>query len=69
MLEIYNEKLQDLLIKPDTRPKGGLKIREHKQFGVYVENLSQHKVNSYKEIDQKMDIGNTNRTIGSTLMN
>ena len=27
MLEIYNEKVQDLLIKPDKRPQHGLKIR------------------------------------------
>ena len=30
MLEIYNEKVQDLLIKPDKRPPSGLKIRESK---------------------------------------
>ena len=37
MLEIYNEKVQDLLVALDERPKGGLKIREHKIFGVYVD--------------------------------
>jgi hypothetical protein len=36
MVEIYNEKTQDLLVDPSTRPVGGLKIREHKQLGVYV---------------------------------
>jgi len=36
MLEIYNETVQDLLIHTDLRPKGGLKIREHKTLGVYV---------------------------------
>lgn len=36
MVEIYNEKTQDLLVDPNTRPPGGLKIREHKQLGVYV---------------------------------
>ena len=36
MVEIYNEKTQDLLVDPSTRPAGGLKIREHKQLGVYV---------------------------------
>ena len=30
MLEIYNEKVQDLLIKPDKRPPHGLKIKESK---------------------------------------
>jgi len=36
MIEIYNEKVQDLLVDSSTRPKGGLKIREHKTLGVYV---------------------------------
>ena len=36
MVEIYNEKLQDLLIDPSLRPVGGLKVREHKTLGVYV---------------------------------
>lgn len=36
MLEIYNEKVQDLLVDPSRRPAGGLKVREHKQLGVYV---------------------------------
>ena len=28
MMEIYNEKVQDLLIPVDKRPQGGMKIRE-----------------------------------------
>jgi hypothetical protein len=28
MVEIYNEKVQDLLVNPSKRPKEGLKIRE-----------------------------------------
>ena len=30
MLEIYNERVQDLLINPEDRPNGGLKVRESK---------------------------------------
>lgn len=30
MVEIYNEKVQDLLVGAGYRPQGGLKIREHK---------------------------------------
>ncbi len=51
MLEIYNEKVQDLLIESSKRPSGGLKIREHKKIGVYVEGLTKHRVYSYQEID------------------
>lgn len=36
MLEIYNEKVQDLLIPIQKRQTGGLKIRESKTLGVYV---------------------------------
>ena len=69
MLEIYNEKVQDLLINPDKRPTSGLKIRESKVLGIFVDGLSKHPVTSYDEISKKMDDGYNNRTIGSTLMN
>ena len=44
-------------------------MREHKMMGVYVENLSKYAVDSYEGIQDKMDEGNRNRSIGSTLMN
>ena len=66
MCEIYNEKIQDLLIPVDKRPHQGLKVRQSKTLGVYVENLSKHPVDSYKGIELKMSQGNTNRTIAST---
>ena len=69
MLEIYNEKVQDLLIKPDKRPPSGLKIRESKVLGIFVDGLSKYPVTSYEQISKKMDEGYNNRTIGSTLMN
>ena len=69
MLEIYNEKIQDLLKPVSKRKKGGLKIRESKSIGVFVEGLSKHAVNSYQAIETKMEEGNTNRTIASTRMN
>ena len=37
MLEIYNEKIQDLLVPVNTRPAGGLKVRECKKYGVFVD--------------------------------
>lgn len=69
MLEIYNEKVQDLLTPASKRPPSGLKIRESKTIGVFVEGLTKHPVTSYEEISKKMDEGYENRTIGSTLMN
>ena len=48
MIEIYNEKVQDLFMKANQRPKEGLKIREHPKTGVYVEGASDVPVNSYE---------------------
>lgn len=47
MLEIYNEKVQDLLIPVEKRTLEGLKIRESKTLGVFVEQLTKHPVSSY----------------------
>ena len=69
MLEIYNEKVQDLLIDPNKRPQGGLKIRQSTVLGVFVEGLTKYPVTSYDEINRKMEEGYRNRTIGATLMN
>lgn len=69
MCEIYNEKVQDLMIDTAKRPKNGLKVRESKQVGVYVEGLSKHPVSSYDEINRVMAMGESNRSKGATLMN
>lgn len=70
MLEIYNEKVQDLLISdPSRKPAGGLKVRESQSGAVYVQGLTKHPVDSYEMIAQKTDEGYNNRSIGSTLMN
>ena len=69
MLEIYNEKVQDLLVPINSRPPSGLKIRESKALGVFVADLTKYPVANYEEISNKMDEGYQNRTIGSTLMN
>ncbi|EAR96121.2 kinesin motor catalytic domain protein (macronuclear) [Tetrahymena thermophila SB210] len=69
MLEIYNEKVQDLLIPCNKRPQGGLRIRENKTIGFYVEHLTKYPVKSYEAIEQRMEEGSKNRTIASTQMN
>ena len=69
MLEIYNEKIQDLLVDIKNRPKFGLKVHENPKLGVFVKGLSKISVKSYKEIESVIENGNKNKTIGSTLMN
>lgn len=66
MVEIYNECVQDLLVDLTKRPAGGLKIRESKLLGVYVQDLSGHSVESYEQIEALMAEGYKNRSIGST---
>ena len=55
MMEIYNEKVQDLLIPIDDRPVGGLKIREHNKYGVFVACLEKHPCDSYEMIQSFME--------------
>lgn len=69
MCEIYNEKVQDLMIPVNKRPSGGLKVRESKTLGVFVDGLSKHAVSSYEEIEKVMQIGESHRSKGATLMN
>ena len=55
MLEIYNEKVQDLLSDPREKPAGGLKVRESQSGAVYVQGLTKHPVDSYEMIAKKTD--------------
>lgn len=64
--EIYNEEIRDLLSEDS---KTGLELRETTDSGVYVKNLKSFVVKSTSEIDQLMQVGKKNRTVGSTLMN
>ena len=65
-LEIYNEEIRDLLAKD---PKNRLDLKENVDSGVYVKDLTSFVVKSTHEIDQVMQSGKKNRSVGSTLMN
>mmetsp|Transcript_73528 Transcript_73528/g.102096 ORF Transcript_73528/g.102096 Transcript_73528/m.102096 type:complete len:120 (+) Transcript_73528:492-851(+) len=69
MIEIYNEKVQDLMLKSEKRPKDGLNVRESPAKGVYVEGCISVPVASYYEIQKAIDKGTMNRTVASTNMN
>ena len=64
-LEIYNERVQDLLNPDGTN----LKVREHPITGVFVEGLSYCAVDCYDDVEVLMDEGTAARTIGATNMN
>ncbi|KAN0037910.1 hypothetical protein ACTA71_000081 [Dictyostelium dimigraforme] len=67
-MEIYNEKVKDLL-NPNNNKAGGLKVRNNPSTGPYVEDLSKLAVKSFSEIDMLMDEGSKARTVASTNMN
>lgn len=67
MVEIYMEKLQDLLVPKDKRTVQ-LQIRE-KNKQVYVDGVCKKPVNSYEAIKQWLEFGDKQRTIGETQMN
>jgi len=64
-MEIYNEEIRDLLGK-DPRAKLDLKEKDN---SVYVKDLTSFVVRSVSEIDHVMNVGQKNRSVGSTLMN
>uniref|UniRef100_A0A8C3NVT5 Kinesin-like protein KIF16B n=1 Tax=Cyanoderma ruficeps TaxID=181631 RepID=A0A8C3NVT5_9PASS len=67
-LEIYNERVRDLLRRKSTKTNN-LRIREHPKEGPYVEDLSKHLVQNYSDVEELMDAGNINRTTAATGMN
>lgn len=64
-VEIYNEKIKDLLDPSKTN----LQIHENKQLGVHVAGMTETYVGSEKDVYNIIKVGNDNRSIGSTLMN
>lgn len=68
-LEIYNENVRDLLLAKSNKKALNLEVREHSEFGVFVENLSGYIVNTLEELERLMDIGDKNRAVGATDVN
>ncbi|XP_060755073.1 kinesin-like protein KIF16B isoform X2 [Neoarius graeffei] len=67
-LEIYNERVRDLLRRKMAKTYN-LRVREHPKDGPYVEDLSKHLVQNYSDVEELMEAGNINRTTASTSMN
>ncbi|ESO83151.1 hypothetical protein LOTGIDRAFT_133948, partial [Lottia gigantea] len=66
-MEIYNEKVHDLLDLKGN--KQNLKVREHSILGPYVDGLSMLAVSSFEDINNLMNEGNKSRTVAATNMN
>ena len=65
-LEIYQEEVRDLLGKDQTHR---LEVKENRDTGVYVKDLSACVVNNADDLDRVMTQGNKNRSVGATNMN
>lgn len=61
-MEIYNEKVADLLAIGGNSKKE-LKVREHKVMGPYVEGLARLAVANYSAIETLMTEGNKVRLV------
>jgi kinesin family protein 13 len=64
-LEIYSEEVRDLLSKGND----DLKVRQHPEYGTYVEGITQCIVEDYKSIKTLIDQGDKERITTATLMN
>ncbi|KAH0620649.1 hypothetical protein JD844_021316, partial [Phrynosoma platyrhinos] len=60
-LEIYNERVRDLLRQSDHKKPYTLRVREHPVMGPYVQGLSQHVVTDYKQVVGLLEEGIANR--------
>ncbi|XP_067099490.1 stAR-related lipid transfer protein 9 [Osmerus mordax] len=65
-LEIYNERVRDLLGGGDQKKRASLRVREHPERGPYVQDLSQHTVSDYRRAVDLLEEGIANRITAAT---
>ncbi|TRY91768.1 hypothetical protein DNTS_023733 [Danionella cerebrum] len=65
-LEIYNERVRDLLRGTEQKKPTTLRVREHPEKGPYVQGLSQHVVTDYKQAAELLEEGIANRITAAT---
>ncbi|XP_072195098.1 stAR-related lipid transfer protein 9 isoform X2 [Excalfactoria chinensis] len=65
-LEIYNERVRDLLKQSDHKKPYTLRVREHPETGPYVQGLSQHLVTDYKQVVELLEEGIAKRITAAT---
>ncbi|KRT82662.1 Kinesin, partial [Oryctes borbonicus] len=75
-LEIYNEKVNDLLTtaEPESSPTrraslSNLKVREHPTRGTYVQGLTERRVKDPEALLEWLEVGNTRRRVSATSIN
>ena len=68
MLEIYNEKVNDLF-NPKMKGKVKLKVRDHPKLGAFIPNLTRSAMSCFEDMEKAMDAGTAARTVAATQMN
>ncbi|CAK9101901.1 Kinesin-like protein KIF13B (Kinesin-like protein GAKIN) [Durusdinium trenchii] len=74
MLEVYNEKVRDLLVPMNGNSKDGKsrhhpEVHVHPKLGVYVKGVADEPVDSFENCVQLIEYGNTMKTVAATAMN
>lgn len=65
LVEIYNEKVTDLL----DLTRRNLKLRENRNKGVFIEHVTERYISQAEEGYQLLYLGLDNRSVGTTQMN
>ncbi|KAI1237875.1 hypothetical protein IHE44_0013965, partial [Lamprotornis superbus] len=65
-LEIYNERVRDLLKQSERKKPYTLRVREHPETGPYVQGLTQHLVTDYKQVVKLLEEGIAKRITAAT---
>mmetsp|Transcript_120763 Transcript_120763/g.352712 ORF Transcript_120763/g.352712 Transcript_120763/m.352712 type:complete len:1214 (+) Transcript_120763:177-3818(+) len=69
MLEVYNDKIRDLLVPADSENRKPPEVHLHPQHGVYVRGMTEDVVESFHQCIKLIDYGNTMKTVAATAMN
>jgi len=69
MLEIYNENIRDLLFDYSTGEAPKLEVRSTQESGCNVPEAVQFSVACTEDVLKVMEMGQRNRSVGSTAMN
>jgi Kinesin motor domain len=68
-VEIYNERVRDLLVPARLAPPGGLRVREDPVRGPYVEGLTVRPVPDFAAFRAVLEEGSRERTVATTACN
>ena len=68
-MEIYNDKIYDLLAPPSNHKPKTLRVREHPKLGPFVQDLTKVRVSTFEEVLGLVTIGDKNRTVAATNAN